>query len=244
MSTTGAESDLTPDTPAEAVAEATAPERPRRPFRRLSTFVLAIALLFGVPWATLVLSGQAWPLSVILAGTVLFVAAAAGLPRLMMLGHARGSDRAAIAGDTLLGVVWIMFTASLAGNVLRLVLLAAGVHDPDRARIVTVVVLAVVLVALAWGYAEAMRVPRIRRLDVPLDRLGPGLDGLRVVLITDTHYGPIDRVRWSVGVGDAVNELDADVLCHTGDIADGTVAARLAQAAPLAGMAPPWPGST
>jgi predicted MPP superfamily phosphohydrolase len=48
-------------------------------------------------------------------------------------------------------------------------------------------------------------------------------------LITDTHYGPLDRVRWSAGVVDVVNSLDADVVCHTGDIADGTVAQRHAQ---------------
>ena len=54
-----------------------------------------------------------------------------------------------------------------------------------------------------------------------------------MVLLTDTHYGPIDRARWSARVIDAVNELDADIVCHTGDIADGTVAQRREQAAPL-----------
>jgi 3',5'-cyclic AMP phosphodiesterase CpdA len=46
------------------------------------------------------------------------------------------------------------------------------------------------------------------------------------VLLTDTHYGPIDRTRWSTRVVDAVNALDADIVCHTGDIADGTVEQR------------------
>jgi predicted MPP superfamily phosphohydrolase len=53
------------------------------------------------------------------------------------------------------------------------------------------------------------------------------------VLLTDTHYGPIDRARWSIRVVDAVNALDADIVCHNGDIADGTVEQRRAQAAPL-----------
>src|SRR4029434_916651 len=82
-------------------------------------------------------------------------------------------------------------------------------------------------------FVEAMRVPRIRRVDVMVDRLGVGLDGTRVVLLTDTHYGPIDRARWSSRVIDKVNELDADIVCHTGDIADGSVAQRREQAAPL-----------
>jgi predicted MPP superfamily phosphohydrolase len=53
------------------------------------------------------------------------------------------------------------------------------------------------------------------------------------VLLTDTHYGPIDRARWSAGMVRVVNGLDADIVCHTGDIADGSVAERREQAAPL-----------
>ena len=55
-------------------------------------------------------------------------------------------------------------------------------------------------------------------------------------MITDTHYGPIDRARWSAAVVARVNELDADVVCHVGDIADGTVEVREAQASPLASV--------
>ncbi|MDT7755063.1 MAG: uncharacterized protein QOH27_961, partial [Mycobacterium sp.] len=95
---------------------------------------------------------------------------------------------------------------------------------------------AVVVVLLVWGYAEAMRVPRTRHVDVTIPRLGEGLDGLRVALITDTHYGPIDRTRWSAAVTDRVNELAADIVCHVGDIADGTVAVREVQAMPLAAV--------
>src|SRR5262249_23144673 len=85
-------------------------------------------------------------------------------------------------------------------------------------------------------YAEAMRVPRVKNVDVAIPRLGPGMDGLRVAVITDTHYGPIDRARWSAGVVARVNELGADVVCHVGDIADGTVEVREQQASPLASV--------
>jgi hypothetical protein len=53
-------------------------------------------------------------------------------------------------------------------------------------------------------------------------------------MITDTHYGPIDRSRWSASVMERVNALDADIVCHVGDIADGTPEVRERQAAPLA----------
>lgn len=200
------------------------------------TVVAVLGLLFAVPWWTLVMAGAQWPAPVTVAGTALFVAGLVALPVLMQRGHAGGRDWAAVAGDTLLGVIWVLFAWSVLGNLLRWGLSFADVADPLRSRIVSLSVLGVSAVLVAWGYVEAMRVPRIRRVDVVLDRLGAGLDGLRVVLITDTHYGPIDRVRWSAGVVEAMNTLDADIVCHTGDIADGTPTQRREQAAPLASV--------
>jgi hypothetical protein len=131
---------------------------------------------------------------------------------------------------------WVLFVWSMLAQLLRLALVVPGVEYPERSRVVAGVVVAVVVALLAWGYAEAMRVPRIRHVDVGISRLGSGLDGLRVAVITDTHYGPIDRTRWSTAVVERVNELDADVVCHVGDIADGTVDLREVQARPLAAV--------
>ncbi|GID92346.1 metallophosphoesterase [Amorphoplanes digitatis] len=218
----------------ETVEAETAPRRRRGSALRFGLIVSAVLLLlFGVPWWTLLWSGNRWPGAVFAAGTVLVAATAAAFPVLMFRGHGRHHDGSARVADTLLGVVWVLFVWSILGGVLRLALALAGVGDPVRSRIVTAAVALISIVLLLWGYAEAMRVSRVRRVDVVVPRLGPGLDGLRVVLLTDTHYGPIDRARWSRGVVDVVNSLQPDVVAHTGDIADGEVAQRLEQAAPL-----------
>ncbi|MFD7971942.1 metallophosphoesterase [Streptomyces clavifer] len=211
---------------------------PRSRLQLLMRYVPLIApvLLWAVPCWVLLHTGQHWPLPVALIGTALFVLGLVGMPLAMTRGHGRRQqDRAAIIGDTLLGGIWVLFTWSvLLGVLLRLILTVTGVGDgQDRARIVTWAVLGVAAVLLVWGYAEARRVPRVRRLDVRLPRLGAGLDGTRVVLITDTHYGPLDRARWSARVCETVNTLEADLVCHTGDIADGTAERRRTQAAPL-----------
>jgi hypothetical protein len=78
-----------------------------------------------------------------------------------------------------------------------------------------------------------MRVPRTRAVDVVIPRLGKALDGLKVVVLADTHYGPINRRRWSERVVAAVNAMQPDVVCHAGDLADGTVEQRKAQVDPL-----------
>jgi uncharacterized protein len=202
--------------------------------RWVPRLVFVLLLLFGLPWWTLFSAGTDWPLPVVLVGTVLFAAAVPGLPVLMVRGHGhRRSDRAARVGDTALGVVWVLFAWSVLSLLLRLALFAFGVGDPDRSRIVAVCVAVVAAALLAWGHHEAMRVPRVKRLDVTVERLGRGLDGTRIVVLADTHYGPIDRADWSARVTEAVNALDADVVCHAGDIADGSPDRRRAQAAPL-----------
>lgn len=199
-------------------------QRPRaaRRVRFGAVVVTALLLLFGVPWATLVLP---WPAPVVAAGTVVFAVAAAGFPFLMFLGHMRGRDWAARTGDTLLGVVWVLFAWSLLGLVARLA------QAPSR--VVAVAVISVSALLVVWGVVEAMRVPRVRRTEVTLPRLGPGLDGITVVVLADTHYGPINRTRWSERTAAAVNALTPDIVCHAGDIADGTVGQRRSQAAPL-----------
>ena len=226
------------DTSEARPADDAAPTAPRSVLRRLMRYIPLVApvLLWAVPCWLLLYTGQGWPLPVTVAATCVFVLGLVTMPFAMVRGHGkRQQDRAAILGDTLLGSVWVLFTWSvLLGLLLRLALTAAGAgNGQDRARAVTWAVLAVAAVLLAWGYAEARRVPRVRRLDVELPRLGAGLDGTRVALITDTHYGPLDRVRWSERVCAEVNALEADLVCHTGDIADGTADRRRAQAAPL-----------
>jgi len=224
------------DTPAEVV-ESVEPRRPPRHWRRMLVVLAITLVLFGVPWWTLLAPSASWPTAVIVVGTLLFAAAFAAMPLLMVFGHGRRHiDWAAATGDTLLGAAWVMFVWSLLGQLLHLVLLTAGVEDPVRSRLVAGAVVGVVAILLTWGYAEAMRVPRVKKVDVSIARLGPGMDGLRVAVITDTHYGPINRARWSAAVVARINELGADLVCHVGDIADGTVEVRELQATPLASV--------
>src|SRR5438067_1244216 len=188
-----------------AATEAVETRRSLRWLRFAVTITAILLLLFGLPWWTLLVAAR-WPAPVILAGSVLFAAALVAFPVLMYLGHGRRHlDRAAATGDTILGVIWVLFSWALIGNVAKLVLALAGVADPVRSRIVAAAVAGVSAVLVVWGYVEAMRVPRIRRVDIGRPRLDAALDGLRVVLLTDTHYGPINRARWSARVVAAAN---------------------------------------
>ncbi|GAB2549764.1 metallophosphoesterase [Nocardia heshunensis] len=199
---------------------------------RAVLFLVIPALLFALPWWLLVyttLSGPAFWL-----GTAVFALGYLALPAGMLLGHGpRQSDAASLIGDTLLGVMWVGFTWSVIGAVVRGVLAVAGVDDPARSRVVAVGVLAVWAVLTAYAIYEARRLPRVRTVEVDIPNLGAGLDGLRLVVVTDTHFAATDRLRWSERVVDEVNAQRPDIACHAGDLADGSVAARKAQVDPL-----------
>jgi predicted MPP superfamily phosphohydrolase len=200
----------------------------------LILFLAVPALLFAVPWWLLVYSTTTGTGPLFWAGTALFGLGFLLLPAAMYSGHGPAqSDIASVTGDTLLGASWVLFTWSVIGAVVRTGLIVGGVDDPGRSRAVAVGVVAVTAALVGWGVVEARRVPRVRTVEVTIPRLGSGLDGLRLVLITDTHYAALNRLRWSERVVEVVNAQRPDIACHAGDLADGPVARRHRQVDPL-----------
>src|SRR5256886_3943093 len=160
---------------AAEVVEARPARRSLRALRFTALLTTILALLFGVPWWTLVVAGSRWPSPVVVAGTAGFLGALVAFPILMYLGHGRRHlDRAAAAGDTILGVIWVLFAWAVLGNLAGVGLGLAGVADPLRSRIVAAAVAAVSVVLVLLGYAEAMRVPRVRHVDLTPPPAGKG----------------------------------------------------------------------
>lgn len=85
---------------------------------------------------------------------------------------------------------------------------------------------AVILPAVAYpvalaGVLNAVAKPVVREYVVESDRVPPSLDGYRIVHISDIHAYCGCR-RWHTQeIVDAANRLDADLICLTGDFADG-----------------------
>ncbi len=205
-----------------------------RPGVFLPVLVAVLLVLHGIPWWRLVLAPQ-WSTAATIAGTVVALVALVGFPLAMWKGHGRARrDGLAILGDSWLGIVWQLFAWTVIGQVLGLILLLAGVDNPARDRWVATSVLAWVILLCLWGLWQARRVPRVKTVEVTMGRLGSGLDGLRLVVIADTHFGPINRAKWSAALIARVNALQPDVLAHAGDLVDGSIDQRSAQVAPLA----------
>jgi predicted MPP superfamily phosphohydrolase len=80
---------------------------------------------------------------------------------------------------------------------------------------------------------SALGPPAIERVLVPIAGLRPGLEGLRIVQISDLHIGETLHAPWARRVAQAVNRLEPDVVAITGDLADGSAARLGAEVAPL-----------
>lgn len=201
----------------------------------LTVLIVLLLLLHGIPWWRLVLAPH-WPMRVTVAGSTVALIALVGFPLAMWKGHGKAHrDGSAVAGDVWLGIVWQLFAWTILGEILDLVLALSGVDAPGRERLVALVVLVWVVLLCSWGMWQARRIPPVKTVEITIPRLGSGLDGLRVVLIADTHFGPINRAKWCAGLVERANALDPDVFAHAGDLTDGSVDQRSGQVAPLGG---------
>jgi len=87
-----------------------------------------------------------------------------------------------------------------------------------------------------WGFANARRTARVRRVDVALADLPPALEGFTIAQISDLHVGPTIRRPYVEKVVAVVNALGADLVAITGDLIDGSVHDLAEHVAPLAGL--------
>ncbi|MFY0476152.1 metallophosphoesterase [Achromobacter marplatensis] len=85
----------------------------------------------------------------------------------------------------------------------------------------------------AIGVWQAVRVPDVKTLEIVLPKLPPELDGFRVVQLTDLHASRLLEAPWIDAVVKKTNHLNPDLLVITGDLVDGTTAARVADVLPL-----------
>jgi len=155
-------------------------------------------------------------------------------------GTRRFANGLAWVGLVAMGLFSSLFVLSLVRDVALLVAEAAAHVWPGRfsldafgAATARAVPIAAMLVSL-WGYANARRTARVRRVDVALPDLPPALDGLLIAQISDLHVGPTIRRPYVEKVVAAVNALGADVVAITGDLIDGSVHDLAEHVAPLA----------
>ncbi|KAJ8398598.1 hypothetical protein AAFF_G00421260 [Aldrovandia affinis] len=100
----------------------------------------------------------------------------------------------------------------------------------------TILAIALTVVLTAFGLMNASLPPEVVRVEIPLNKLPPSLDYLKVVLLSDIHMGPtVGRSRLELIVS-MVNNLEADVVVIVGDLTDSEVSRMLTVSEPLRHM--------
>lgn len=90
------------------------------------------------------------------------------------------------------------------------------------------------LLLAAIGVHAAIRIPPLREVVVEIADLPPAFEGYTVVQLTDLHLSRLFPGAWAEVVVGRTNAMGPDLVVVTGDLIDGSVAARARDIAPLA----------
>ncbi len=102
-------------------------------------------------------------------------------------------------------------------------------------------VLLVVPPLLAWGLSalgvwNGLKLPAVEERELAFADLPVNLDGYRIVHVSDIHASAAARAWRTEGIVRIVNGLDADLVCLTGDYADGLSRNQFVNIKPLEGL--------
>ena len=86
----------------------------------------------------------------------------------------------------------------------------------------------------AFGLRQGLRVPDVKEMTVPIEDLPAGLEGMRIVQLSDLHASALLRAPHMKDLVASVNSLSPDLVVITGDLVDGEVDVRSEDVAPLA----------
>jgi len=150
------------------------------------------------------------------------------IPRAALIG-------VSVAYGTLLVTAVLLLLADLAGLAAWIPSRATG-RKILRNRTAPHVFLAAGVVMASVGVAQAIRVPAVKPLEFHLAGLPAELDGYQMVHLTDLHLSRLLQAPWATALVAATNALAPDLIVISGDLVDGTTAARSGDVAPLAAL--------
>jgi predicted MPP superfamily phosphohydrolase len=136
-----------------------------------------------------------------------------------------------------MGVLWLTVVTLGISDGLLWLLGAAPAEGAARIRALAVV--GVVAAATVAGLRAALAKPRVRRVEVRIERWPESRDGFRIVQLSDLHIGPILGRAFAAGLVAEVKRLAPDLIVLTGDLVDGSVNHIRDEVEPLARLSAP-----
>lgn len=111
--------------------------------------------------------------------------------------------------------------------------------SPSRFRRVALVLLLANLALLSTAFLSAFLPPRLEVRHLVHPDLPPALDGFSILHLSDLHADPIAGPARTRAIVDRANAAHPDLVCITGDFADGRPSRFAAALAPLADLRAP-----
>jgi uncharacterized protein len=205
---------------------------------KLSRFLVPIAIMLTLTalvhryiWLRLV-RDAAWPTPVFWILTAIIVAMGITIPMLFVF--MRSAPRGLIkpiswVGYSWMGMLFYLFLFSALGDLVKGV---AWVFDlgPQNAnaqwawnRTIAISIAALAPILGLIGLFTVMGGFKIRRVEVPLEKLPAEADGFTIALLSDIHVGPTVGRTFIEKMVRETNALQPDLIAITGDLVDGTV---------------------
>lgn len=211
----------------------------RLPWHAWFRFLLVLALVLGPAIAftghqlasawpqSPALRGLAWGLTALMWGWPLSV--------VLLLREQRAGWTHSLA-FVLLGLAATLFMLLLAGKLAGWALFQFGLGLPAAWSW-----MALGLAALfsLWGWRAAFRPAQVTRHRIPIQGLHPGLQGLRIVQVSDLHISGLVGEAQVLRLVGQVQDLEPDLIAVTGDLVDGPRAHLAPVVRQLAGLRAP-----
>ena len=103
-----------------------------------------------------------------------------------------------------------------------------------KSSCLTIIGASVLMIGL--GLFNALSIPGIKEVEVPVRGLHPNLDGFRIVQLTDLHVDELKRKKYFEEITRAVIGINPDITVITGDLADGSIETCAPRTEPLKGL--------
>lgn len=130
-----------------------------------------------------------------------------------------------------------LLLTTLLRDLVLLPLYLAGALGPELVRGSAAAVPLLALAVTVLGFVNARRLARVKRVEVPIANLPPGLHGYAIAQLSDIHVGPTIKRPYLNAIVNRVNKLGADAIAITGDLVDGSVHRLGLHTQPLARLA-------
>jgi predicted MPP superfamily phosphohydrolase len=101
--------------------------------------------------------------------------------------------------------------------------------NPQKSSSLTVLVLSVVVVLIVMGGHINTLFPRIRQLDITIDKKAHEIEQLNLVVVSDIHLGTVIQNNRLEKIVSTINGLKPDLVLLPGDIVDEDVAPVMEQ---------------